>query len=81
MPFGSEVFFALVTLVALRKSSFFFQEPSVWEPCPPTIRKVKLVDGTMDRHELMRRKVNGRWEYRRMTAHEATQTMVDLEIP
>jgi hypothetical protein len=77
MSFGAEVFIAVVTLVALRTSSYF-PDNSGWEPCPPKIRKVKLIDGTFDRHGLMRRKVNGRWKYRKMTEQEATQRMVDL---
>jgi hypothetical protein len=79
MSFGAEVFLAVAMLVGWRTTSSFFPQHSDWEPCPQKIRKVKLIDGSWDRHGLMRRKVNGRWEYRKMTTHEAAQAM-DINI-
>jgi hypothetical protein len=64
MSFGAEVFITVATLVAWRTTSSFFPQHSDWEPCPPKIRKVKLVDSSWERHGLMRRKVNGRCDSR-----------------
>jgi hypothetical protein len=76
MPaFGTDVFITVATLVTWKTRSSFFLQHSDWEPCPLKIRKVKLIDGSWNRRGLMRRKVNGRWEYRKMTSQEAAQTM------
>jgi hypothetical protein len=72
---GAGLFLAIVVLVAVRISSSFFPENSEWEPCRPRFRKVKLIDGSSARRGLMRRKVDGRWQYRRMTPQEGAQTM------
>jgi hypothetical protein len=84
MIFGSEVVIAIIiaiaTLLVLKESSSFFDQ-SLWEPCPPKIRMVKLIDGSTARSNLMRRKVNGRWEYRKRTDHEMGQTAANLELP
>jgi hypothetical protein len=80
MAFGTEVFITVATLIGWRTTSSFFPQDSDWEPCPLKFRKVKLIDGSWDRCDLMRRKVNGRWEYRKMTPQEAAQTL-DLRAP
>jgi hypothetical protein len=72
---GAGLLLAIAVLVAVRISSSFFPENSGWEPCPSKFRKMKLINGSWDRCDLMRRKVNGRWEYRKMTPQEGAQTM------
>lgn len=79
MLIGSEVAIAIATLLALKTSSFFMGD-SGWEPSPPKLRKVRLSDGSMARSDLMRRKVNGRWEYRKMTEQETVQIVADLDL-
>jgi len=45
-----------------------------WTPyLPLPWRRLKLIDGTLSKRgaEVMRRKVNGEWQYRAMTAEES----------
>lgn len=56
-------------MIAIRKlrEKLFPDHP--WEPCD-TYRKHRLIDGTKDTGSLMRRRVNGRRQYRAMTDRE-----------
>ena len=40
-----------------------------------TFFRKKLIDGQLARGPLMRRKVDGRWEYRKMTPEEEAEYM------
>lgn len=78
LDIGAIVGFAIIMAVA---ALHFLSDKSEWEPCSPTFRKVKLIDGTMASHSLMRRKVNGRWEYRKMTDEEVAESIAASAAP
>lgn len=59
----------------------FLRDTAEWEPCSPTFRKVKLIDGTRASHSLMRRRVNGRWQYRKMTDEEVADSIAASAAP
>lgn len=52
-----------------RIHQWLFRSSSAWHESVSYF-PVRLVDGTMGRGTLMRRFVNGEWQYRRLTADE-----------
>lgn len=75
-------FYVFLVLLAARAAyAYLFGNQAEWDRCSVLCREVTLLDGTRASSSLMRRKVNGRWQYRRMTKQEVAESMAHSAAP
>ena len=49
-----------------------------WRRCEPLFFSKRLIDGTWATGPLMRRKVEGKWQYRKLTPDEEAERLAEV---
>lgn len=82
LDIGEAIGLAIIVAVA---AWHFLSDKSEWAQAPTSLfsKDVELIDGTTCKcsRDLMRRKVNGRWQYRRMTDEEMADSIAASAAP